>query len=324
MDLMTKKLDADQLILAAELLKKGQLVAFPTETVYGLGASIFCPEAIEQIFKVKGRPSDNPLIAHVCSIEQVEQIAWDIPDTFYRLAKRFFPGPLTVVLKRRSHIPSLVSAGLETIAVRMPHHPIALELISLVQAPLVAPSANLSGKPSSTQAAHVVEDFEGKIAAIIDGGKTSVGIESTVISLTSDIPQLLRPGSISKEEIEQVLGGFIQIIKPNHSERLPSPGMKYRHYCPQTPVRLFYSPEEVHAYLSTITLKRRIMYLAKEPLFPLKRELNHYVLCAKDLYFLLRLADQETYNEIIIFCDAETQRESGLMNRLLRASGITT
>ena len=202
----TERLSPDQLQRAADLLKAGHLVAFPTETVYGLGAPIFSPEAIQSIFKVKGRPADNPLIAHVSSVEQVSRIALEIPEAFYRLAEVFFPGPLTVVLKRRPDVPSIVSAGLETIAVRMPSHPIALKLISLVDEPLVAPSANLSGMPSSTQAEHVLDDFDGKIAAVVDGGKTEIGIESTVINLLGETPILLRPGSISKEALEKVLG----------------------------------------------------------------------------------------------------------------------
>ena len=275
-------------------------------------------KASQSIFKVKGRPSDNPLIAHISSLEQINLIAEEIPESFYCLAKVFFPGPLTVILKRRPEVPAIVSAGLNTIAVRMPSHPIALELISLVEEPIVAPSANLSGKPSATQVEHVLEDFNGKIAGIIDGGKTQIGIESTVINLLSETPILLRPGSISKEEIEQVLGYLIAEASSKLQGPVLSPGMKYRHYAPQTPIKLFMNLQEALSYLAQ-DLQRRRMFLSRQPLLRQIPNIDLFSLSAREFYSLLRKADQMKYEEIIILCDLEIQKESGLMNRIIRA-----
>lgn|ERR1700722_9436272 len=312
---MTQCLRSDEVQLAANWLKQGKLVAFPTETVYGLGAPIFNPEAVVSIFKVKGRPPDNPLIAHIALLEQVERIAIEIPDAFYVLANSFFPGPLTVVLKRHERVPSIVSAGLDSIALRMPSHPIALKLISLVGEPLVAPSANLSGKPSATQASHVLEDFDGQIAAVIDGGKTQFGIESTVISLLDKTPILLRPGTIAKEQIEDVLKTHVstQVTGPARS-----PGMKYRHYAPKAPLRLFDTFENLKSYLFVHGPKR--MVLSLHPL-PEKLENSHLV-STRELYSLLRLSDEQQMEEILVLCDEELRSQTALMNRFLHSIGI--
>jgi L-threonylcarbamoyladenylate synthase len=316
---MTQRLTEDQIETAARLLKEGEVISFATETVYGLGAPIFNPLAIEQIFKLKGRPSDNPLIAHLSHIEEVERIAVDIPSTFYHLAHVFFPGPLTLVLKKHPSVPSIVSGGLETIALRLPSHPVAQKLIALVGEPVVAPSANLSGRPSATCAEHVLEDFEGKIAAVLDGGRTSLGIESTVLSLIDEVPTLLRPGVISKEQIEEVLGMSIAVASSKTGEGpLLSPGMKYRHYSPTTPIRVFWDEEELDCYLSSCSTER-IMLLS-----PVNKEkASCFSLNAKDFYASLRQADREGFDEILIFCNESVQRDAGLMNRLLKAAGYT-
>jgi L-threonylcarbamoyladenylate synthase len=296
-------LDPDQIPLAAQILLQGELVAFPTETVYGLGAPIFRPEPISKIYIAKGRPSDNPLIAHVASLAQVEQIARDIPPEFYLLAKAFFPGPLTIVLKKHPSVPPIVSGGLDTIAVRMPSHPVALALIEAVGQPLVAPSANLSGKPSSTTAQHVRTDFEGKIGAVIDGGETQYGMESTVISLVADTPRLLRLGALSPEEIEKVLGR--ELREASMEDKLSSPGTRYRHYAPSARVKLFTSPSELDLYLKTAPAQSRLI-LSK--------------LQSASLYALLRQADDEKKDEILILCDAEMLQDRALMDRLHKAS----
>jgi L-threonylcarbamoyladenylate synthase len=319
--IITERLDSTQLSRAVELLQRGELVAFPTETVYGLGASIFLPEAIKAIFKVKGRPSDNPLIAHVSSLEQVQSIAQAIPSSFYRLAEVYFPGPLTVVLQRQSHVPAIVSAGLNTIAVRMPSHPIARQLIALMGTPLVAPSANLSGKPSATQMEHVIEDFEGKIAAVVEGEKTEIGIESTVISLVSEEPVLLRPGAVTKEDLEKVLGRPLGLAPACPEGPVSSPGMKYRHYCPQTPIKLFYTLKELKNYLAEQDFRLPRMFLAVDPQNIDYPNLAHYGLSTQEFYALLRFADKQAYSEILILCNSDLQKNSGLMNRVLRASG---
>ncbi len=315
---MTELLKPDEIHRASELLKEGKLVAFPTETVYGLGAPIFNPEAVQSIFTAKGRPSDNPLIAHIHHLDQLKEIAQEIPEIFYRLAHVFFPGPLAIVLKKRSSVPSVASAGLDSIAVRMPSHFIASKLLESVGEPLVAPSANLSGKPSSTQAKHVLDDFNGKIAAVIDGGKTDVGIESTVISLLGSVPVLLRPGSICQEEIETVLGSAIETASALHTGPVLSPGLKYRHYAPHTPVKLFDDLSCLNTYLSQQPSTHR-MLLSRLPV-PISCLVDHFILSSRDLYSQLRYADQKNYSEILILCDEEIQKDAGLMNRLTRCA----
>ena len=214
---------------AAALIKRGELVVFPTETVYGLGANAFDSEAVAKIFKAKGRPQDNPLIVHISSIEEVNDIAVDIPNDFYKLAERFMPGPLTVILKKSDKIPYAVTAGGETVGVRMPNNVYARELIAKSY-PLAAPSANRSKHISPTTAQHVYEDLTGEVELILDGGACSVGIESTVLDLTTEVPTILRPGAVTSEMLLDIVGKvsengkIIKIAK--------APGMKYTHYAP--------------------------------------------------------------------------------------------
>lgn len=304
---------------AADLLRQGELVAFPTETVYGLGALLSNEAAVKRIFEVKRRPVDNPLIAHVSSLAQIEKIAIDVPPSFYRLAEAFFPGPLTIVLRRGPSVPAIVSAGLETIAVRMPDHPIALGLIEAVGEPIVAPSANLSGKPSGTEVAHVLEDFAGVIRAVVDGGKARYGIESTVISLIDTTPWLLRPGAISKEELEAVLGE--RVLEATSSDRCAafSPGMRHKHYAPETPSRLFFDFEAFHSYCRQYSNKKLYCLLSPMEGIP-EGASSWFPLDAEGLYAHFRRADQLKVDEILIFCDPTTQTQQGLMNRLVRAT----
>lgn len=213
-----------------ELIKQGKLVAFPTETVYGLGANAYDAEAVASIFAAKGRPQDNPLIVHISSAAELCNVAQDIPDAAYRLLEAFAPGPLTIVLKRDFRIPKTTTGGLETVGVRIPDHPLALKLIKAAGLPIAAPSANASGRVSPTCASHVAEDLGGKIPMIIDGGKTRVGIESTVLDLTKDIPVILRPGAVTAQMLAPILGS----VKTYSGEVIvaESPGMKYKHYSP--------------------------------------------------------------------------------------------
>lgn len=299
--------DPSSIEKAAQLIKAGELVAFPTETVYGLGASIFQPEAILQIFRVKGRPQDNPLIAHLGNLDQVEQVAKEIPNDFYRLATAFLPGPLTIVLKRQETIPSIVSGGGDTLAVRLPSHPVAIELIHRCGFPLVAPSANLSGKPSSTTADHVIEDFTGKIAAVLDGGPCEIGLESTVISLCAKAPLLLRPGMISQEDIEAILGKPLTFPSAGDFQRPESPGMKYRHYAPEAPVYLFPTQKDLDRHLATYPNRKRGIFCPQP----------------ETLYALLRSFDLEGCEEICLLCDPLVQKNPALMNRILKAAGKT-
>ena len=314
-------LSEKEIAQAASLLKAGKVIAFPTETVYGLGASIFQPDAIADIFRVKGRPQDNPLIAHISHLDQVHQIAQEIPDLFYALADIFFPGPLTIVLRKKAHVPSIVSAGLNSIALRMPSHPIAQQLIEWVGEPIVAPSANISGKPSATCCQHVIDDFEGKIAAVIEGGKTYYGIESTVISLIDDIPVLLRPGAVSSVMIEQVIKRPVLYPSSNlESAPPPSPGMKYRHYAPKAPVSLF---KDLAQLLQGVGKDPNVpkMILSREPpSCSLPASYHWFPLNASDFYARLRQADDAHYCEILICCDEQTLLDLALMNRILKAS----
>ena len=191
--------------IAAEIIASGGLVAIPTETVYGLGANGLDPDAVAKIFIAKGRPQDNPLILHVAETRQIEEFCYDIPESAYALAERFWPGPLTMVLKARDTVPKCTTAGLPTVAVRCPDHDITRRIIALAGVPVAAPSANISGKPSTTTAQHVLHDHDGKIDAIVDGGPCRVGVESTIVDLSEDRPRLLRPGGITPEQLLEVL-----------------------------------------------------------------------------------------------------------------------
>ena len=215
------------------LLKNKEVVAFPTETVYGLGADATCDEAVAKIFAAKGRPSDNPLIVHIGDTAQLDHVAAAVSSTANALMDRFWPGALTIILPKRAGISNQVTAGLDSIGVRMPSHPVALCLLRAVNLPIAAPSANVSGRPSPTTAAHVAEDLDGKIAGIVDGGASNIGLESTVIDCTVDPPIILRPGGVTKEEIEAVIGCVTVSASQKCTESAPkSPGMKYTHYAP--------------------------------------------------------------------------------------------
>mgnify|MGYP000775350398 FL=1 len=199
--LLLSALDAETPQIAADLIRRGELVAIPTETVYGLGANGLDEAAVTKIFEAKGRPQDNPLILHICGAEQIELFCHDVPGAAYELAKKFWPGPLTMVLPARDCVPRRTTGGLSTVAVRCPDNAVTREIIRLAGVPIAAPSANISGKPSTTTAQHVLHDHDGKIAAIVDGGPCRVGVESTIVDLTEDRPRLLRPGGITPEQL---------------------------------------------------------------------------------------------------------------------------
>jgi Sua5/YciO/YrdC/YwlC family protein len=227
----TKVTGIEGIFEGAELIRRGEVVAFPTETVYGLGGDAFNPSAIRKIYEAKGRPSDNPLIVHIAENDDVLRVAEDIPDAFYALAKRFMPGPLTVVLKKKENVPKEVSGGLSTVAVRMPSHPVARTLIKDSGTLIAAPSANASTHVSPTTAQHVFDDLRGRIPLIIDGGKCEVGIESTVLTLVTEIPTILRPGIITEEDLLEVLDA-VTMFKGKVA-KAEAPGMKYKHYAPK-------------------------------------------------------------------------------------------
>jgi len=295
---------------ASKLLQNDNLIAFPTETVYGLGACVFNTKQVQKIFETKGRPSDNPLIVHISSIEAVHTVASMVPDEFYTLAKVFFPGPLTIVLPKKKSVPDIVSAGLPSVAVRMPKHSLALSLITKVGQPLVAPSANISGKPSPTTALHVLEDFDGKISAVLDGGSCSIGIESTVLSLL-DItkPMILRPGSISKQSIESVLGK--SILFATGTEISHSPGTRYRHYSPNATISL---TKELSGIECNGTEK---VILTSD--VTVVNNTTHRLLSTQTLYSEFRRADTMNISEIVIVISPDIELNVGLLNRIEKA-----
>ncbi len=260
--MQTLYLSADHLQtpeIAAKLILDGELVAIPTETVYGLGANGLDESAVAKIFEAKGRPQDNPLILHVADATDIEKFCHSIPEDAWLLAEKFWPGPLTMVLPAKPTVPSRTTAGLSTVAVRCPDCAVTREIIRLAGVPLAAPSANISGKPSTTTAEHVRHDHDGRIAAIVDGGSCRVGVESTIIDLTEDPPRLLRPGGITPEQLTAVLGDLVvdkavtaQIDK---DAVVKAPGMKYKHYAPQSEVIIVSGSREkaaayIHAHFS--------------------------------------------------------------------------
>lgn len=232
---------------AAEIIRSGGLVAFPTETVYGLGADALNARASERIYEAKGRPSDNPLIVHVAEFKALEQIAEDVPPEARILSDAFWPGPLTMIVRKNDRVPRETTGGMDTVAVRMPSHPVALELIRRSGGYIAAPSANTSGRPSPTLAEHVAEDMNGRIPMILDGGPVGIGIESTIIDLTEDIPMVLRPGYITPDMLREVIGEVRMdpgIIAADSDRKPKAPGMKYKHYAPRADMILIDGDEE--------------------------------------------------------------------------------
>ena len=229
-----------QLDYAADVIKRGGLAAFPTETVYGLGANALNEKAVTGIFAAKGRPSDNPLIVHIADQRELESLTSSVPSCAAGLIYAFWPGPLTLVMPKASSVPGVITAGLDTVAVRMPSHPVALALIKKSGVPVAAPSANVSGRPSPTLASHVIEDLDGKVDVIIDGGKVEVGLESTVLDITAEPPMILRPGGITYEQLRGQLGEVRfdpSLLPGGKAVSVPrAPGMKYRHYAPKAKV----------------------------------------------------------------------------------------
>lgn len=222
------QIDESKMEEAAKLIREGELVAFPTETVYGLGADALHPEASKKIYAAKGRPSDNPLIVHICRFEELESIAKEVPPQAKKLADAFWPGPLTMIVWKNDRVPYETTGGMETVAIRMPNHPVALKLIEESGCLIAAPSANTSGKPSPTEAAHVALDLDGKIPMILDGGPVGIGIESTIIDLTEKKPMILRPGYITEKMLSEVLGEEVKIDPGMHCSRFPDEAEGHR------------------------------------------------------------------------------------------------
>jgi len=312
MPMETLRLDASNpsdLECAAELLIAGKLVAIPTETVYGLAARTFVPDVVAELYRVKGRPQDNPLIVHCATAKDIERIAIDIPPIAWRLLERFAPGPLTLILKRHPSVPPIVSAGLPTVAVRIPAPAVTRQLIARVGEPLVAPSANRSGRPSPTRPEHVLEDLGGQIAAVLDGGPCSIGIESTVLNLTDEPYAIVRPGAIGAVELSQMVGYEPPIVRHSQDVAPVAPGMKYRHYAPRAPVFL----------TSTLdAIPRGALVLTTEPL-P-NEDYHIRPLSRQTLYDEFRRADREQAPAIYVYLTPLVLSDEALMNRLEKAA----
>ncbi|HZG73741.1 MAG TPA: L-threonylcarbamoyladenylate synthase [Chondromyces sp.] len=327
------KKDHPQIEEAASLLRENEIVAFPTETVYGLGANALSDEAVKKVFEAKGRPSDNPLIVHIADEEQLEDLVVQVPEQARILMGKFWPGPLTLILKNKPNsLSEQVTAGLDTVGIRMPDHPLALALIKQSGLPIAAPSANRSGKPSPTLANHVWEDLEGRIAGILDGGETGVGVESTVLDCTAQVPVILRPGGITKEQLESVLGRVeVDAALKDTLKQPKSPGMKYKHYAPNAPLYLMEGSREwiqqeidrereEGKRVGILTTEEYADFYQADNVIPCGRRSNLSSV-AHSLYDVLRLFNESRVD--IIFSEVFPYEGVGLaiMNRLEKAAG---
>ena len=320
--------------IAAEIIKKGGLVAVPTETVYGLGANGLDENAVAKIFIAKGRPQDNPLILHIAEETEMERFCHSIPESAYRLAEAFWPGPLTIVLPARDIVPKRTTGGLSTVAVRCPDCDITRSIIRLAGVPLAAPSANLSGKPSTTTAQHVLHDHDGQIEAVVDGGSCRVGVESTIVDLTEDRPRLLRPGGITPAQLTEVLGDLVidkaVTAQLNPEDVVKAPGMKYKHYAPQSEVVIVSGTrEKAAAYI-------RAHYQKGDRVLCFEEELSLYAGCAPlsygreaevetlsaGLFAALRELDDPTIRMVYARCPVGDGVAYAVQNRLKKAAAF--
>lgn len=317
------------ILTAAEVLRRGGLVAFPTETVYGLGADALNADAVKQIFVAKGRPLDNPIIVHVASAADLDPLAENVPEEARRLVDRFWPGPLTLILHRSGLVPDGVTGGLDTVAVRMPRNSIALALIRALGRPVAAPSANLSGRPSGTTAGHVLQDFAGRIDMVLDGGPVPVGVESTVLDLSRRPPAILRPGAVTPEDLAPLLGRVVMGRGRSGSRR--SPGTRYRHYSPRARVTLV-EPDDQETIAQLLhefgRNKRKVAVVVAGHPFTgagragpvvrqMPQDLGEY---ARRIFAVLREMDELAVDEIIIEKIDEKGIGVAIMDRLKRAA----
>ncbi len=323
---------------AGSIIRQGGLVAFPTETVYGLGGDALNGDSARRIYEAKGRPSDNPLIVHISRFEDIGAIVSCIPEEAVRLADAFWPGPLTMILRKSDRVPCETTGGLDTVAVRLPAHPAARRLIEYSGGYIAAPSANLSGRPSPTEAKYVMEDMDGRIDMILDGGEVGIGLESTIVDLTVSPPQILRPGYVTRERMAQVLGKVdtdVTIMDGNSGQAPRAPGMKYRHYAPRGRLTIVEGrPEQVAAYMNRRTEEDRANG-EKTGIIGTRESLRQYradvVKClgeradeeaiARNLYSALRQMDQEQVTRIYSESFPANGFGQAIMNRLLKAAG---
>lgn len=338
-----KHLDMELIKEAGRMLKEGALVAFPTETVYGLGGDGLQESAAARIYAAKGRPSDNPLILHIAEVSDIEKLAVDIPELAYLLAEKFWPGPLTMILKKSDIVPYTTTGGLDTVAIRMPSDEIAREIIRASGAYIAAPSANLSGRPSPTKAEHVIEDLSGRIEMIVDGGDSDIGLESSIIDLSGEVPMILRPGYITKEDFEQIVSqveydSAVLATRPQESVVAKAPGMKYRHYAPKGQITI------VEGDTSAVVAKINALVAEQEA-----QGHRVAVLCAEEtrnqyscenvfslgsltsekeisshLFAALRTFDTEQIEVIYSENFENTKLANAIMNRLRKAAGYQT
>lgn len=324
--------DINKIGEAAKGIKRGELVLFPTETVYGIGANALDKDAVNKIFKAKGRASDNPLIVHICNLDMLNNLITNIGEIEKKLINKFWPGPLTVIFNRKECIPDNVTAGLETVGIRMPSNEIARKLIELSELPIAAPSANISGKPSGTNIEDIIDELDGKVDYILDAGMVDIGVESTVIRVVENKVHILRPGKITKEDIEKL--GIEVIIekqimeeyKPD--EKVMSPGMKYRHYAPNTKCLLVYSKDNIkliEKINEEIKLEKNVLVLARTSNLSKYKTENKLDMgdtleeISKNIFSLLRKVDK--YNVDLVIIEGVEKQGLGLaiMNRLIRA-----
>lgn len=336
-----KEIDEETILQAGTILKNGGLVAFPTETVYGLGANALDEEAAKKTYEAKGRPSDNPLIVHIANIQDLNDIVEGLPVETMELARRFWPGPLTMIFKKSDKVPYGTTGGLNTVAVRMPDHKVALALIEAAGGYVSAPSANTSGRPSPTEAGHVIEDLSGKADMILDGGSVQIGVESTILDMTVSPPMILRPGAVTKEMLEDVLGTVAvdQTILSDTDKQAPkAPGMKYRHYAPKAQLIIVEGAvtEAVKAIKQIAYEQTRLGY--RVGIIATNESVKNYTVglvknigtrdneasVARNLYRILREFDEE--NVQYIYSEAFTADGIGtaVMNRLMKAAGHHT
>lgn len=326
----------DKIGAAAKILRDGGLVGIPTETVYGLGANALDGTAVKRIFEAKGRPQDNPLIIHVTGAQWLPRYCADVPPLAYVLARKFWPGPLTMILKRRPIIPDETTAGLDTVAVRCPNHPVTLAIIREAGIPIAAPSANLSGRPSCTTAQDVLEDMDGRISGVVDGGPCAVGVESTILDLTCDPPRLLRPGGLPLEDLERLIGK-IDVDKAVNGalaegEKPKAPGMKYRHYAPKAPVTVITGAPEKSAQEILRRVGPTSGVICFEEFADLFREQEVHTLGpvgdklvqAQRVFDALRTFDTSDVTEIFAQCPDNRGLGLAIGNRLKKAAGFHT
>ncbi len=328
----TLMLGEDDIKTAAEIIKRGGLVAMPTETVYGLAADALNGNAVAKIFKAKGRPMDNPLIVHIADINDIYRLVSEFPEKARILAERFWPGPLTIILPKSDIIPVEVSAGLKTVAVRFPSNSIAYKLIKN-SVPLAAPSANLSGSPSPTNAKHVADDMDGRIDAIIDGGECDIGVESTVITLAETPPRLLRPGGITLEQLREAIGEVVVddavMNQLKDGKKASSPGMKYKHYSPKADVILIKgSKEKFIEYVNNHKSDGTAALCYDDDIEELNvpsisvGRADDYEAQAHRIFTSLRSADERGYRLIYAHCPSTKGIGLAVYNRMIRAAGF--